>query len=196
MHEHAQRTSSPKSTAPPISLAHQHLAMLTIHAILLGLASGGARVRWCKAVGTFGVPLRGLKINFISPPSCAPTAPLPARHPPRQPHLAWRAGPYRAADTLSENTDRDEPPYESADVCGDPWVPLLPPPDVADPRVSALFRAARLLTLIKKIKTIRTNFETRRYTLIPSPSTARLLHEKGWANLRVVGRGVDGGCFW
>ncbi|KAJ7927315.1 hypothetical protein B0H13DRAFT_2312717 [Mycena leptocephala] len=32
------------------------------------------------------------------------------------------------------------------------------------------------------------------YTLVPSPSTARLLRESGWGNLRVVERGVDGGC--
>ncbi|KAJ7927324.1 hypothetical protein B0H13DRAFT_2556879, partial [Mycena leptocephala] len=34
-----------------------------------------------------------------------------------------------------------------------------------------------------------------RYTLVPSPSTARLLREKGWGNLRVMGRGVDGRVF-
>jgi hypothetical protein len=36
------------------------------HVMLLGPESGGARVRWCQAVGTFGVPLRvcpGLKIR-------------------------------------------------------------------------------------------------------------------------------------
>ncbi|KAJ7921567.1 hypothetical protein B0H13DRAFT_2415291 [Mycena leptocephala] len=32
-----------------------------------------------------------------------------------------------------------------------------------------------------------------RYTLVPSPSTVRLLRAKGWGNSRVVGRGVDGG---
>ncbi|KAJ7921595.1 hypothetical protein B0H13DRAFT_2318297 [Mycena leptocephala] len=33
------------------------------------------------------------------------------------------------------------------------------------------------------------------YALVPSPSTVHLLREKGWANIRVVGRGVDGGVF-
>ncbi|KAJ7803430.1 hypothetical protein B0H13DRAFT_1931367 [Mycena leptocephala] len=34
-----------------------------------------------------------------------------------------------------------------------------------------------------------------RYTLVPFPSTACLLRENGWGNLKVVGRGVDGGMF-
>ncbi|KAJ7921612.1 hypothetical protein B0H13DRAFT_2318313 [Mycena leptocephala] len=50
-------------------------------------------------------------------------------------------------------------------------IPLLPPPDLAYLRSFA------------------------RYTLVPSSSPARLLREKGWANLRVMGRGVDGAVF-
>ncbi|KAJ7927294.1 hypothetical protein B0H13DRAFT_2556725 [Mycena leptocephala] len=50
----------PKIDGSAITLAHllQHLATSTIRAMLLGPESGGVRVRWCKALGTFGVPLR------------------------------------------------------------------------------------------------------------------------------------------
>jgi hypothetical protein len=49
---------------------------------------------------------------------------------------------------------------------------------------------------LNQIKLLDSSIGVRaRYTLVPSPSTARLLREKGWGNLRVMGRGVDGRVF-
>ncbi|KAJ7798079.1 hypothetical protein B0H13DRAFT_1933831 [Mycena leptocephala] len=99
-----------------ITLAHllQLLAATHAHAMLLGSEIGMREYAGARLLGTFGVPLRVypvFKINFISP------AFLHAIH--LVPHLARRAGPHRAADTVSEHSDRDEPAYESADICGD-----------------------------------------------------------------------------
>ncbi|KAJ7927295.1 hypothetical protein B0H13DRAFT_2312698 [Mycena leptocephala] len=81
------------------------------------------------------------------------------------------------ADTLSENADRDEPPYQFVDVCGDLWVGL----------VSFRVRAGYPY-FYHRAWQIHAHLHS--YTLVPSPSTARLLREKGWGNLRVVGKGV------
>ncbi|KAJ7927310.1 hypothetical protein B0H13DRAFT_2312712 [Mycena leptocephala] len=106
----------PKIEGSTITLLHllQNLAASNIHAMLLGPESGTRKYAGARLFGTFGVPLRVypvFKINFISP------AFLHAIH--LVPHLARRAGPHRAADTVSEHSDRDEPSYESADICGD-----------------------------------------------------------------------------
>jgi hypothetical protein len=80
------------------------------------------------------VPLRvypGMKTQYMLRSSPFPTSTsfpfelsLPARHPPRRPHLARRPGPHRPSNSVSGYPDRDEPPDESSDVCGEPWVSL------------------------------------------------------------------------
>ncbi|KAJ7921624.1 hypothetical protein B0H13DRAFT_146628 [Mycena leptocephala] len=149
------------------ALAHllQHLAPTRVRAILLGPESGMREYPEARLFGTFGVPLRaypGLKINFASPAFLRSSGPqvIHLVDPIWLGVLARRAGPHGVADIVPEYPDRDEPPYDSADACGDPWVSLLPPPHVADSRISALFRTALGIHWL--------------------PPLVGLLREKGW----------------
>ncbi|KAJ7791260.1 hypothetical protein B0H13DRAFT_794090 [Mycena leptocephala] len=63
-----QRTSSPKSTAPPSPCAPHHLAALRVHVMLLGPEIGMREYADARLFGTFGMPLKVYPgINFISP---------------------------------------------------------------------------------------------------------------------------------
>ncbi|KAJ7927313.1 hypothetical protein B0H13DRAFT_2653611 [Mycena leptocephala] len=75
-----QRTSSPKSTAPPSPCAPHHLAALRVHVMLLGPEIGMREYADARLFGTFGVPLKvysGIKwvlcpYSLLSPLSILP----------------------------------------------------------------------------------------------------------------------------
>ncbi|KAJ7921611.1 hypothetical protein B0H13DRAFT_2318311 [Mycena leptocephala] len=54
---------------------------------------------------------------------------------------------------------------------------------------------ANLPTYAEIFGWVLSSFAFRRVLCTHSSSTVRLLREKGWANMRLVGRGVDGGVF-
>ncbi|KAJ7921603.1 hypothetical protein B0H13DRAFT_146553 [Mycena leptocephala] len=119
-----------KIDASTITLAHllQHLAATRAHARLLGPESGMREYARAALFGTFGVPLRvypGLKINFISPPSSAPYAPSPRTSSTSLTPSDSACRPSsRSKSCFRARRLRGEPPYDSADVCGDFWVGL------------------------------------------------------------------------
>ncbi|KAJ7799375.1 hypothetical protein B0H13DRAFT_2391053 [Mycena leptocephala] len=131
---------------------------------------------------------------------------LSASYSPHRPHLARHPSVARAADTLSENIDLDEALYESADACWDPWVGLdfhlvralsvLPGFRVAPRAPCSAWRSTPGPSRQNRIEysyfyqgpCLPEFLRTNRYTLVPSPSTARLLREKGWGSLRVPPR--------
>ncbi|KAJ7927309.1 hypothetical protein B0H13DRAFT_2556826 [Mycena leptocephala] len=191
----------PKIDGSTTTLAHlpQHLAATRVHAMLLSPESGMREYAGARLFGTFGVPLRvylGWGVfyvhfySFIFPSFLRALRVIHLVDPIWLGVLARRAGPHRAADTLSEHTDRDEPLYEFANVPLPPTIapgrsthacttpqgerhPLLFPTD------SSLFSCPPSSFLISSSPP---------YTLGPFPSTAGLLREKGWGN--------GGNCGW
>ncbi|KAF8197159.1 hypothetical protein K438DRAFT_1420259, partial [Mycena galopus ATCC 62051] len=166
----------PKIDGSTIMLAHllQHLHSTGIRAMLLGPETGMTSYAGASLFGTFGVPLRvypGLKVNFISPAFLAALREFA----PHVIHLVdpiWLGVQGLAALTLLF-----------------PNTPIVTSHHTNLPTYGTVFG----YPLTWAVHAYLHSFAW--YTLVPSRSTASLLAEKGFGNLRVVGRGVDDAVF-
>ncbi|KAJ7927264.1 hypothetical protein B0H13DRAFT_1048276 [Mycena leptocephala] len=170
----------PKIDGSTITIAHllQHLAATRVRAMLLGPESGMRDYAGARLFGTFGVPLRvypGLKINFISPAFLRALRSF-------EPHVIHLVDPiWLGVQALI------------ALQILFPSTPIVTSHHTNLPTYAEIFGYPYFRHRTWQVQAYLHSFA--RYTLVPSPSTARLLREKGWGNLRVVGRGVDRGVF-
>ncbi|KAF8180448.1 hypothetical protein K438DRAFT_1841873 [Mycena galopus ATCC 62051] len=170
----------PKIDGSTITLAHllQHLHSTGIRAMLLGPETGMTSYAGASLFGTFGVPLRvypGLKVNFISPAFLAALREFS----PHVIHLVdpiWLGVQGLAALTLLF-----------------PNTPIVTSHHTNLPTYATVFGYPYYHFRTWAVHAYLHSFA--RYTLVPSRSTASLLAEKGFGNLRVVGRGVDDAVF-
>ncbi|KAF8162052.1 hypothetical protein K438DRAFT_2025595 [Mycena galopus ATCC 62051] len=170
----------PKIDGSTITLAHllQHLHSTGIRAMLLGPETGMNSYAGAALFGTFGVPLRvypGLKVNFISPAFLAALREFA----PHVIHLVdpiWLGVQGLAALTLLF-----------------PNTPIVTSHHTNLPTYATVFGYPYYHFRTWAVHAYLHSFA--RYTLVPSRSTASLLAEKGFGNLRVVGRGVDDAVF-
>ncbi|KAJ7087984.1 hypothetical protein B0H15DRAFT_949799 [Mycena belliarum] len=166
----------PKIDGSTITLAHllQHLRAAGVRAMLFGPASPLREYAGAPLFGTAGVPLRvypGLKINFLSPALLAALRAFA----PDVVHLVdpiWLGVQGLAAvRALFPHTPVVTSHHTNlatyAAVFGYPYSPA---------------RVWRVQGAMHGVA---------RCTLVPSASTAGLLTERGWRNLRVCERGVD-----
>ncbi|KAJ7745386.1 glycosyl transferase group 1 [Mycena olivaceomarginata] len=170
----------PKVDGSTLTIANllQHLDATNVQAMLFGPESGMSEYAGASVFGTFGIPMRiypGLKINFISPAFICALR----KFAPHVIHLVdpmWLGVQALTAITLlfpatpvvtSHHTNL--PTY--AAVFGYPYYP---------------YRTWQMHAYFHSFA---------RCTLVPSASTADLLAERGFANLRVVSRGADFSLF-
>ncbi|KAJ7921565.1 hypothetical protein B0H13DRAFT_2415290 [Mycena leptocephala] len=147
-----------------ITLAHllQHLATSNIHAMLLGPESGGARVRWCQAVATFGVygcirGWRSIYFHILFPKLLSPAFFRALRS--FAPHAIHLVDPILFPRTL-----------------------IVPSHHTNLPTYAEIFGFPYFHHRTWQIHAYLHSFA--RYTLVPSPSIARLLCENGWSTHR------------
>ncbi|KAJ6608494.1 hypothetical protein B0H10DRAFT_2067775 [Mycena sp. CBHHK59/15] len=166
----------PKIDGVTITLAHllEHLKVRGAKAMLLGPESGMAEYAGCRLFGTFGVPLKvypGLKINFIS----AAFIRALREFKPDVIHLVdpiWLGVQALAAITILF-----------------PGIPVVTSHHTNLPTYATIFGYPYYHHRTWQIHCYLHSFA--KYTLVPSASTADLLEQKGFANLRVCHRGVD-----
>ncbi|KAJ7697245.1 hypothetical protein B0H17DRAFT_1197643 [Mycena rosella] len=170
----------PKIDGSTITLAHllQHMKSTGVRAMLFGPESGMTEYEGCRLFGTFGVPLRvypGLKINFISPAFIRALRAFA----PDVIHLVdpiWLGVQALAAIAVLF-----------------PGTPVVTSHHTNLPTYAAVFGYPYYHHRTWAVHAYLHSFA--RYTLVPSASTAGLLAQKGFANLRVCERGVDRGMF-
>ncbi|KAJ7141703.1 hypothetical protein C8R43DRAFT_587058 [Mycena crocata] len=166
----------PKIDGSTITLAHllQHMKSSGVQAMLLGPESGMTEYAGCRLFGTFGVPLRvypGLKINFISPAFIRAIREF-------RPDVIHLVDPiWLGVQALA-----------AVHVLF-PSTPVVTSHHTNLPTYASVFGYPYHHHRTWQIHAYLHSFA--KYTLVPSASTAGLLTEKGFGNLRVCSRGVD-----
>ncbi|KAF7378253.1 hypothetical protein MSAN_00250500 [Mycena sanguinolenta] len=176
----------PKIDGSTITLSHllQHLSSLRIPTLLLGPSSPLALTNTTSSYGgaslfgTPGVPLPsypGLKINFLTPSFLSTLR-------------AFRPTVIHIVDPIWLGVQA----LASIQLLF-PDVPIVSSHHTNLPTYAQVFGYPYFTERIWGVHTWLHSFA--RTTLVPSNSTKSLLRERGWGNLRVVGRGVDEGVF-
>ncbi|KAJ7779822.1 hypothetical protein B0H16DRAFT_726462 [Mycena metata] len=166
----------PKIDGSTITLAHllTHLQTCGLQAMLFGPEGGMSEYAGAPLFGTFGVPLRvypGLKVNFLSPPFLAALRAF-------APHVIHLVDPiWLGVQALV-----------GIKILF-PHVPIITSHHTNLATYAEVFGCPYWGGRVWQIHAYLHSFA--HTTLVPSHSTAALLAEKGFANLRVVGRGVD-----
>ncbi|KAJ7059665.1 hypothetical protein C8F01DRAFT_1145288 [Mycena amicta] len=170
----------PKVDGSTITIANilQHLKTTGVQAMLFGPDSGMSEYAGAKLFGTYGVPLRvypGLKINFISPSFIRALREFDA-------HVIHLVDPlWLGVQALA------------AIALLFPTVPVVTSHHTNLPTYAAIFGYPYYLHRTWQVHAYFHSFA--RCTMVPSASTAGLLAERGFINLRVVSRGVDFSIF-
>ncbi|KAJ6587676.1 hypothetical protein DFH09DRAFT_819653, partial [Mycena vulgaris] len=170
----------PKIDGSTVTLAHllQHMQRTGVQAMLFGPESGMTEYAGARLFGTFGVPLRvypGLKINFISPSFLRALRLF-------SPDVIHLIDPiWLGVQALS------------AFALLFPHTPLVTSHHTNLPTYAAVFGYPYFAHRTWAVHAYLHSFARR--TLVPSASTAGLLRERGFGNLRVCSRGVDVGAF-
>ncbi|KAF7325126.1 hypothetical protein MKEN_00556100 [Mycena kentingensis (nom. inval.)] len=166
----------PKVDGSTVTIANllQQLKTMGVQAMLFGPESGMAEYAGAKLFGTYGVPLRvypGLKVNFISPAFIRTLREF-------DPHVIHLVDPiWLGVQALA------------AISVLFPSVPVVTSHHTNLPTYAEIFGYPYYPHRTWQIHAYLHSFA--RCTLVPSVSTAGLLAERGFVNLRVVSRGVD-----
>ncbi|KAJ7726587.1 glycosyl transferase group 1 [Mycena olivaceomarginata] len=170
----------PKVDGSTLTIANllQHLNATGVQAMLFGPESGMSEYAGARLFGTFGIPMRvypGLKVNFMSPAFIRALR----KFAPDVIHLVdpmWLGVQALAAIALLF-----------------PTTPVVTSHHTNLPTYAAVFGYPSYPHRTWQVHAYLHSFA--RCTLVPSASTAKLLAERGFANLRVVSRGVDFSLF-
>ncbi|KAJ6503869.1 hypothetical protein C8R45DRAFT_973969 [Mycena sanguinolenta] len=170
----------PKVDGVTVTLAHllQHLNTQGIQAMLLGPSGGMTEFAGCRIFEAFGIPFKayaGLKINFISPHFIQELREFK----PDVIHLVdpiWLGVQALLVARLYF-----------------PAVPLVTSHDTNLPTYATIFGFPYSRQRGWQISSYLHSFA--KITLVPSPSTAGLLRDRGYINLRVCDRGVNSESF-
>ncbi|KAF8197192.1 hypothetical protein K438DRAFT_1967439 [Mycena galopus ATCC 62051] len=178
----------PKIDSSTITLAHllQHLPSTGIRAMLLGPETGITSYAGASLFGTFGVPLRvypGLKVNFISPAFLAALRQFALHVIPLVDPIWLGVQGLTALSLLLTCLRNSHMSHLMAFLLHHTNLPTY----------ATVFEYPYYHFRTWAVHAYLHSFA--RYTLVPSRSTASLLAEKGFGNLRVVGRGMDDAVF-
>ncbi|KAF7343846.1 hypothetical protein MSAN_01965900 [Mycena sanguinolenta] len=175
-----QKIFLPKVDGVTVTLAHllRHLHAQGVQAMLLGPSGGMTEYAGCRILGAFGIPFKaypGLQINFISPYFIQQLREFK----PDVIHLVdpiWLGVQALVVARLYF-----------------PDVPLVTSHDTNLPTYATIFGFPYSRRRCWQISSYLHSFA--KITLVPSPSTAKLLRERGYLNLRVCDRGVNSESF-